>query len=48
MTRREELDEIFQLADRIGVMCDGNMMAILDRDEADYDTVGRLMSGEKS
>ena len=44
----EELDEIFQLADRIGVMCDGNMMAILDRDEADYDTVGRLMSGEKS
>lgn len=43
----EELDEIFQLADRIGVMCDGNMMAILDREEADYDTVGRLMSGEK-
>ena len=43
----EELDEIFQLADRIGVMCDGNMMAILDREEADYDTIGRLMSGEK-
>lgn len=43
----EELDEIFQLADRIGVMCDGNMMAILNRDEADYNTVGRLMSGEK-
>lgn len=42
----EELDEIFQLADRIGVMCDGNMMAILDREEADYDTVGKLMSGE--
>ena len=42
----EELDEIFQLSDRIGVMCDGNMMAILDREEADYDTVGRLMSGE--
>lgn len=43
----EELDEIFQLADRIGVMCDGNMMAILDRKDADYDTVGRLMSGER-
>ena len=42
----EELDEIFQLADRIGVMCDGNMMAILDREEADYDTIGKLMSGE--
>lgn len=42
----EELDEIFQLSDRIGVMCDGNMMAILDREEADYDTVGKLMSGE--
>lgn len=42
----EELDEIFQLADRIGVMCDGNMMAILKRDETDYNTVGRLMSGE--
>lgn len=42
----EELDEIFQMADRIGVMCDGNMMAVLDREEADYDTIGRLMSGE--
>ncbi len=43
----EELDEIFQMADRIGVMCDGKMMAILDRSEADYETVGKLMSGEK-
>ena len=42
----EELDEIFQMADRIGVMCDGNMMAVLDREDADYDTIGRLMSGE--
>ena len=42
----EELDELFQLADRIGVMCDGNMMAILDREQADYDTIGKLMSGE--
>lgn len=42
----EELDELFQLADRIGVMCDGNMMAIIDREDADYDTIGRLMSGE--
>ncbi len=43
----EELDEIFQMANRIGVLCDGEMMAILDVKEADYDTVGRLMSGER-
>ncbi len=43
----EELDELFQMADRIGVMCDGNMMAVLNREDADYDTIGRLMSGEK-
>lgn len=43
----EEMDEIFQMSDRIGVMCDGNMMAVLDRGSADYETVGRLMSGEK-
>lgn len=43
----EELDELFQMSDRIGVMCDGEMMAILDSDKTDYDTVGRLMSGER-
>lgn len=43
----EELDELFQMADRIGVMCDGEMMAILDSDKTDYETVGRLMSGER-
>lgn len=43
----EELDELFQMADRIGVMCDGSMTAILDREQADYETIGRLMSGEK-
>jgi simple sugar transport system ATP-binding protein len=43
----EELDELFQMADRIGVMCDGEMMAILDSNKTDYDTVGRLMSGER-
>lgn len=42
----EELDELFQMADTIGVMCDGKMMAVLDRGEADYDSIGRLMSGE--
>lgn len=42
----EELDELFQMSDRIGVLCEGKMMAILDRDDADYETIGRLMSGE--
>ena len=43
----EELDELFQMSNRIGVLCDGEMMAILDTKVADYDTVGRLMSGER-
>ncbi|MGI6093994.1 MAG: ABC transporter ATP-binding protein [Lachnospiraceae bacterium] len=42
----EELDEIFQMADRIGVMCDGNMMAVLEREEATYELIGKLMAGE--
>ena len=42
----EELDELFALSDRIGVMCSGEMMTIMERSEADYDRIGRLMSGE--
>ncbi len=42
----EELDELFQMSNRIGVMCEGEMMAVLDAKDADYETVGRLMSGE--
>ena len=42
----EELDELFQMSDRIGVLCSGEMLAVIDRKEADYDTIGRLMSGE--
>ena len=36
----EELDELFQMSDRIGVLCSGEMMAVIDRKEADYDTIG--------
>lgn len=43
----EELDELFQMADRIGVLCSGKLMATLEKKEADYDTIGRLMSGER-
>ncbi len=44
----EELDELFQMSNRIGVMCEGEMMAILDAADAEYETVGRLMSGERN
>ena len=37
---------VLQMSDRIGVLCSGEMMAVIDRKEADYDTIGRLMSGE--
>lgn len=43
----EELDELFQMADRVGVLCSGELMATLEKKEADYDTIGRLMSGER-
>ena len=43
----EELDELFQMADRIGVLCSGKLMATLEKKDADYDTIGRLMSGER-
>lgn len=43
----EELEELFALSDRIGVMYDGYLMGVLDRDEADLETVGRMMTGEK-
>lgn len=42
-----ELDEIFALSDRIGVMYDGRLMDILPADSADRDTVGLLMAGGK-
>ncbi len=43
----EELEELFQLSDRIGVLCGGEMMDILPREKADFETVGRLMSGDR-
>lgn len=40
-----ELSEILELSDRIGVMYRGRMPRILDRDQADVETIGRLMAG---
>lgn len=41
----EDLDEIFQLSDRIAVMYEGEIRGIIPREEADYETVGYLMAG---
>jgi simple sugar transport system ATP-binding protein len=40
-----ELSEILALSDRIGVMYSGRLVSVLDRDEADEETVGYLMNG---
>ena len=40
-----ELDEVLSLADRVAVMFEGEIIDILDIDEADRDTVGLRMAG---
>ncbi len=44
----EDLDEIFALSDRIAVIYEGEIMDILDRDEATREKVGLLMAGVKT
>jgi len=41
----EDLDEIFNLSDRIGVMFKGRIAGMLDASEATLDRVGQLMAG---
>ncbi len=41
-----ELDEVLGLADRVGVMYDGRIVAVLDIADADRGHVGRLMAGD--
>lgn len=43
----EDLDELLQLSDRIGVLCSGKMQGVLDIKDATYEKIGSLMSGEK-
>jgi simple sugar transport system ATP-binding protein len=40
-----ELDEILSLADRIGVISNGKIVSTFSADEADRNTIGRLMAG---
>jgi len=41
----EDLDEIFQLSDRIAVMYEGEIRGIVERGVADYEKIGYLMGG---
>lgn len=41
----EDLDEIFLLSDRIGVIYEGKIVGILPRQKATIEEVGRMMSG---
>ena len=43
----EELEDIFGFCDRIGVLCDGELMGIRRVEETDFQEIGRMMSGER-
>ncbi|MDO5456158.1 MAG: ABC transporter ATP-binding protein [Eubacteriales bacterium] len=43
----EELEEIFAMCDRIGVLCDGELMGIRRTGDTDFQEIGRMMSGER-
>lgn len=43
----EDLDDIFRLADRVAVMYDGEIKAVLNVSETDIDSIGALMLGAK-
>ena len=44
----EDLDDVFRLADRVAVMYDGEIQAVLDVSETDIDSIGALMLGAQS
>lgn len=46
----EDLDEIFNLSDRIAVIYEGQIIGVLDPEDATYESIGMLMAGltEKS
>lgn len=44
----EDLDEIFNLSDRIAVMFKGRLLQIFDAQEANIETIGLLMAGIES
>ena len=44
----EELDELLTLSDRIAVLHEGEVMGILDADDADINEIGLMMTGQRS
>ena len=42
----EELEETFAMCDRVGVLCDGELMGIRNIADTDIMEIGRLMTGE--
>lgn len=43
----EDLDEIFALSDRIAVIFHGEIMGVVDRNDATLQSIGLMMAGEK-
>ncbi len=43
----EELDEIVEMCDRVGVLCEGEMMAVKEVKDTTYEELGKLMAGER-
>ena len=43
----EDLEEIFELCDRVAVIFDGQFMAILDSDDERLCEIGLMMAGSK-
>ncbi len=44
----EDLDEILSLADRVAVIYEGAILALVERDDADTEELGLLMGGDRS
>ena len=44
----EDLDEILVLSDRIAVMSEGRILAVMDRSEATIQRIGLLMAGSEA
>jgi len=44
----EDLDEILSLSDRIAVIYEGSILAVVDRADADVEELGLLMGGDRS
>ena len=41
----EDLDEVFEMSDRIGVMYSGRLQGVLNVEDASYEDIGTLMVG---